>query len=210
MNRSFVVACIVAGTLAPALTSCTSVKVQSWTDPGAVGRAMGKTMVVGISNREGVRRDYEEQFAASLSEAGVEAMTSVSVLPSTEKIAEEEFLALLGDQNVDSVILTRVVGKEDRLRYNAPVDYPRPYYRHYGYYNYAYTRAYSPGYMTDYVETHLETNLYDVPTAKLVWSGQKSVSSETSATKNMRNVIKAVVSDLGKQGLLETEPLGGR
>ena len=164
---------------------------------------MGKTMVLGLSDSESMRRSFEEQFAESLGANGVEAVTAHSLVPTDKELSEEQFLTLLKEQSVDTLILTRVVGEQDRLRYNPPVVHPRPYYTHYGYYNWTYDQVYAPGYVEDYVEIHLETNLYDVQTSKLIWSGQKKVTDETSAKSNLRNVIKAVVKDLKKQGLME-------
>lgn len=203
MNGIFLRACVVAGAAVVVGSSCSTVKIDSWTAPDMSGRPMGKTIVVGVSNTEAIRRDYEEQFAESLLASGVDAVASYTVVQKEEKLSKEEFVAMLGQQDFDSVIVTRVIGKEDRLRYHPPITYPRPYYSHYGYYNLSYSRAHSPGYMEDYVQTLLETNLYDVESTDLVWSGQKQVTSETPTKKNIQNVIKAVVKDLNRQGLID-------
>ena len=52
------------------------------------------------------------------------------------------------------------------------------------------------------MEFELETNLYDVKSKKLVWTGRKIIYDDRSDLTNLKNVIKAIIKDLGKKDLL--------
>ena len=191
-----------AATMVLMCASCASTKMNSWTDPDSFNRPMGKTMVVGISESETLRRQYEEHFAAALTEVGIEAVTSISIVPTDKQMSKERMATVLTENAIHSVIVTRVLEEKDKVRYEAPMVYPSYYGGYYGFYNHSYSMVHSTGFTMNYVETHLETNLYDAKTEKLVWSGQKKVTSETSEKKNVKNVIKAIVKNLEKQGMI--------
>lgn len=191
------------------VTGCTTVKITSWTDPAFAGRSLGKTMVIGVSESESVRRQYEELFAKSLGEAGVEAVTSVSVLDQAGKVSQDEMLRVIGELKLDSIVVTRVTGEKDKVEYHAP-GYPGPSGNYYGFYNWSYSHYHAPGYVSNYTITYLETNLYDTETEKLVWSGRKAVTDHRSERQNMEAIVKAVVGDLRKQGFVGAQPAGRR
>ena len=53
------------------------------------------------------------------------------------------------------------------------------------------------------MEFDLETNLYEVDSEKLIWTGKKTVYDDYSDLENIETVIKGVVKDLRKQGMIE-------
>ncbi len=184
------------------VTSCSSLKVSSWIDPQATDYVMGKTLVMGVTSSESLRREYEDAFAASLTERGVEATVSLSVLPEPERLTKEELTAKVQALGADSVLVTRVIGERDRVTYEAPMAYPGYYGNYHGYYSMSFSALHAPGVVRNYVETDLETNLYNAKTGALVWSGRKQIIDDRSEKRNMAAIIKAVVKDLAKRGLL--------
>jgi len=186
------------------IAACTSIKMDSWTDPEFEGRNIGKTVIIAVDVSDSVRRRYEDHFVSQLAAAGLAATASYSVLPKEEKLTKEEVDQVVQELKADSVIVTRVVGEKDKIRYEQPVRYPSHYGSFYGMYDWSYTYTHGPGYVSNYLETYLETNLYDAETRKLIWSGQKSVTDDRSEKKNIASIVKAVISDLRKQGMIGT------
>ena len=191
-------------TLALALltAACATVKMDSWMDPAFKDRPMGKTMVMGVTDSEGLRGQYEDLFVSALEQAGADAVASRTEFPSETKLTKQQLRAELEEAGVDSLLVTRVIDEKEKMQYHAPVVYPDPYYSYFGYYSYSFDYVRSPGYVTTYIEIHLETNLYDVETGKLVWSGRKEITDERSDKTNMKKVIEATIRDLQKNGLL--------
>ncbi len=184
------------------LSGCTTVKVESWTDPALKPRKIGKTMVLGVANSESVSRQYETLFVDQLAEVGVEAHSLHALLQSTDPVSEEVLTAVLKDNNYDSILVTHKLSETDRQQV-VPTGYVPSYYgNYYGYYSHAYSLNYNTAYVQSFMEFELETNLYDVKTKKLVWTGRCVVYDDRSDQTNMKGIVEGVIKDLKKNGLL--------
>ena len=185
------------------LTACNMVKVHSWTDPEFMGRPLGKTMVLSIGESDSRNRQYEALFVERLAEAGTEAASLQAVLQHTRKLTEAELVALLEENNCDSIIVTRPISETERQQV-VDTDYRPHYYGDYWrFYNHAWASSYSTVYIQTFVEWELESNLYDVKSRKLVWTGRKVVYDDRTEKSNMKAIIRAVIKDLRKQGMVE-------
>ncbi len=184
------------------LASCSTVKVKSWADPQFAGRKAGKTMVLGIAESDSVSRQYEALFVERLTELGVEADSLHALVQKTDPVSEEDLVAALQEQGYDSIIVTRKLSETERTELVTTgyrPDYADDYY---GYYSFGYALTYDTAYVQNYMEFMLEINLYDVKTKKLVWTGRTVVYDNHSDFTNMKGIIKGVVKDLGRKGLL--------
>jgi hypothetical protein len=185
--------------VAPIITSCSTLKVTSWSDPAFEGRALGKAIILGVAPNDTNRRRYEDLFAARLKEVGIDATTSYSLMPSKGKQSEDKVGQAVRQAQADSVIVTRIVDEKQKLHFEPPVHYGG----YYGYYSYGHT--YYPGYARTYMETLLETNLYDVESGKLVWTGQMVVTDEKPDKKTIKEVVTAQIKNWQKAGMI-SEP----
>ncbi len=184
------------------LASCNTVKVHSWMDPAFEGRRIGKTMVLGVAESDSISRQYEALFVERLTELGVEAKSLHALVQKTDPVSEAALVAALQEHNYDSIIVTRKLSETERQQAVTTGYYPDHYDSYYGYYSYGYALTYNTAYVQSFVEFELETNLYDVKTKKLVWTGRKIVYDDRSDLTNMKGIIKGVVKDLKKKGLL--------
>ena len=184
------------------VTSCSSLKVQSWTDPEFKGRDIGKTMVLGVNDSDAVRHKDESHFVSQLTALGLEAETNYSVFPKASKLTKEEVVQALKRMGADSLIVTTVVSEKDKMRYDEPSTYHGRYGDFYGYYGWTHSYVHDRLYLSNYIEIHLETNLYDVESEKLVWSGQKIVTDDHTEDKNIKSVVHAVIRELVKEGMI--------
>jgi len=193
---------LITGLATVLLTSCSTVKVHSWMDPQFEGRKIGKTMVLGMAESDSISRQYETLFMERLVELGIEASSLHALVQNTDPISEEELVTALQAKGYNSIIVTRKLSETERQQAVTTGYYPDYYDNYYGYYSYGYALTYNTAYVQSFLEFELETNLYDVKTKKLVWTGRKIVYDDRSDLTNMKGIIKGVVKDLHKNGLL--------
>jgi hypothetical protein len=167
-----------AAVAAYALASCAASTqlTSSWADPAAAGRSYKKVVVVGVTNKAPIRREYEDAWTRELAARGIEATPSYNFGGPENKLDKEAAIAKLQEIGADAVLVTRLVDKEQYSTYYPPsyssVAAPSPYYGGwYGYYSMGYSYMTSPGYVEENKVYRVETNLYDVNGDKLIWSG---------------------------------------
>ncbi len=188
--------------LASLLASCSTVKVKSWADPEFAGRKAGKTMVLGVAESDSIARQFEALFVEHLAELGVEADSLHALVQKTDPVSEADLVAALQEHGYDSILVTRKLSETERDELVTTGYRPSYYDNYYGYYSFGYTLVADTAYVQSYMEFALETNLYDVKTGKLVWTGRTVVYDDRSDLTNMKGIIKGVVKDLGRKGLL--------
>ncbi len=184
------------------MNACASTKLTHvWVDEASKGKSFSEFLVIGISDQEGIRRSFEEMFVEQLKQMGVNAVSSADTLdiPADKKLGKEPILEVVRKYQNDAVIITHLIGVEKREIYR-----PRtPLYRgYYDYYHHAYGYVHRPGYYTSHNFVKLETNVYDVKTEKPIWSGQSETWEPDSDRQTMDEVIKTVVKEMQKNGLL--------
>ena len=167
-----------AAIIAATLTSCAASTqlTSSWADPTAAGRSYKKIVVVGVTNKAPIRREYEDAWTHELAARGIEATPSYNFGGPDVKLDKDAAMSKLQEMGADAVLVTRLVDKESYNTYYPPsystVAAPSPYYGGwYGYYSMGYSYMTSPGYVEENKVYRVETNLYDVHGDKLIWSG---------------------------------------
>ena len=186
------------------IIGCAGTKLtHTWVDEARRGKPVSDILVIGVTYKENeaVRRSFEDRFVAQLRAVGIEAISSGDAvsIPTDLKLEKDDILNAVNKYNNDAVIITHVVGKEDKEAYTPPA---RSYGGYYGYYGRAYGYAHNPGYTRTHTLVRLATNLYDVKTEKLIWSGKSETSDTDSTRQAIDDVIKVLIKDMQKNGLL--------
>ena len=194
---------ILAALMAGLLSSCNTVKMESWADPAFANRPIGKTIVLGVAESDTISRQYEDLFVARLLELGVSSSSLHANHKVTNKLDRDALTALLKTNNVDSIIVTRLLSETERNQVVTMGYYSTPYNNYWGYYDYGYSLSYNTAEIASFMEFELETNLYDVATEKLVWTGRKVVYDDRSDVKNMQGIIKSVIKDFRKESFID-------
>jgi hypothetical protein len=198
---------------------CSStVMTGSWRNPDFKGQVK-KVYIIGIAKQETTRRIFEDTFSAQLAKYGVTGMSSYQDLPISEKITQDEIADKASKNGVDSIILTRTVGKRTEevvtpgqvTSYPTPVPrygprygyYPDPYYRNYGsYYARSWDAVYQPPTVSQYEVVTIEANLYEYTTGDLIWSAQLETVVEGNLQNLIAGFIETVTKDLKEKGLI--------
>lgn len=185
------------------LSSCSTLRIQSWSDPAVSERPIGKVMVVGVAQSATTCRMFENHFVEELQQEGIIAVSGHDLIQPTEKITEAQIEEALVDGAFDSILITRLAGEQSQSQYvqtGYQSGFPSYYNHYHGYY--AYSSISPVGYVDTVTEYQLETNLFDVQSGKMVWGGVKSVYDTSSRSSNIKKMVKTVIRDLNRKKLL--------
>lgn len=181
------------------LCACATRPTAEWQDDSYSG-PIRDVLIIGVSEQQTNRRIFEDTFVNELRERNVVATASATVLEADEKISKETVETAIAGKSIDTVLVTRLLGVEDRQSYHEPTT-ARYYRGYYTYYSQSWNYANS-GYYRQYQVLKLETNVYDVKTNRLVWSMQSESVDPQSATQVIEDQIKLVIDTLSDRGLL--------
>ena len=167
----------IVGLVVLAAYACATTKwVNTWMEPAAASAGTLKNiLVIGMSPDMATRRIYEDTLVQSFKSAKVAATPSYSVLPEGE-VSEDVLRAKVKEGGFGGVIITRLIGKEDKQEYIPPTTTAGyggygwgPYYSGYGGW---YGASYSPGYMKNTTVARVQTRLWSTAgEGKPVWTG---------------------------------------
>ena len=183
----------------------------TWTNPDyAEKQEVDDVLVLAIAENETNRRMFETELATALEKQGITAYPSTRYHPHAEQLSEEAAQALIDENGIEAVIVTRLLDIDRTDVYVPPTtyvssypSYGRPYYgSYYGYYSYGYTVAHDPGYSYEKVTVTLETNLYDADNGEIIWSGQSNTFDPGSTQDLIGPTVQIIVEELVSRKLL--------
>ncbi len=169
-----------------------------WKADSAEARPMEQILVIGIAENDINRRSFEDNFAAALKEQGANAVPSYQILPNSDRLSKESIQRAIRGRGIQGVVVTQLVGVDERQEYVPPKTYVRPNYDGrglYGYYGRGYEVTHTPGYTINTTIVRLETHLYDASSAELVWAAH----SETFNPKSIDDGVVSVTKKLSKR-----------
>jgi len=183
--------------------------VTSWKNPEYSGPRFHKILVLGMSDKPGVRADFEDALSKLVGGNGVEAVPGNTILlrPEDTKLDLNYLKTQIREFKIDAVIVSRLVKVETNVTYipGQPYLIPYPYYNSfYGYYGAVYPMVYSPDYLREDKTVRIETNVYDTrtPDAQIVWTCISDTFNPRSADKAIDGVTKLIVKELHKEAIL--------
>ena len=187
------------------IIACAGTKLtHTWVDETYHGKPVSNILVIAVTHKEDNRQSFEDKFVAQLKVSGVEAVSSYSVIPihADLELKKEEILKVVKKLKNDAVIITHLVGVEEKESYTPPERDKGGYYGHYGW---AYGYTHEPGFYRTHTIVRLATHLYDVKTEKLIWSGESESLDPGSTNQIIDDVIEVLIKDLQKNNLLPTK-----
>ncbi|MBW2605124.1 MAG: hypothetical protein JRE28_12555 [Deltaproteobacteria bacterium] len=184
------------------IIACAGTKLtHTWVDETYHTRPVSDILVIAVTHKEDNRQSFEDKFVAQLKVSGVAAVSSSDVIsiPSDLELKKEEISSAVNKFKNDAVIITHMVGVEEKESYTPPERNRGGYY---GYYGWAYGYTHEPGYYRTRTLVRLTTHLYDVKTEKLIWSGESETLDPGSINQIIDDVIEVLIKDLQKNRLL--------
>lgn len=199
------------------LVSCNSTQlIESWKNPEIISYAPSKVFIMGITSNAEARQKFETKLKDELEIRGIEAVRSLDVLdPSfkTRRITESEMDELEADllrDGFDTVLLSKIIGVEDKIVYKENYDdydethkkFREDYLKYQDIY-------YNPDYYDEYTIYHAETSMHCIcPTEEktLIWKGYIDILDPKSGDKTITNYVNIVIAVLEDQQLISPIP----
>jgi hypothetical protein len=192
-----------------AISSAKSTKlVFTWKNPQYSGGSFKNILVLAMNGQASGRAEFEDQMVAAITQAGVQAVPSYSLLPRPEStpIDMAQLRSVVQEEHFDAIAVSRLAKYDKTITYVPGQTYPiYPYYgTFYGYYGALCPVVYSPGYLKTDTSARIETNVYSTakPDGELVWTGTSDVVNPRSVSKVIEDVVQLVVQQLGKERVI--------
>ncbi|MCZ7565802.1 MAG: hypothetical protein M5U08_20080 [Burkholderiales bacterium] len=178
---------------------------NAWVDPEYAGPPFRKVLVLAISRESGQRRTFEDEFAAKLRAAGVEAVPGYRLLPEDGEVAREKLAETVRRAGADGAIVTRVLSVDRRTAYSPgyvtvvpSIGYRRDFF---GFYGSAWAVTVPPqAYRYDVVV--VETNLWRTADGTLVWSGTTQTTDPGELRREIAGYAEVIIGALRERGLI--------
>lgn len=199
--------------LATFISSCSSIQlVNNWKDPDTVLFHAYKVLIVGMTENEAVREDFENKLKTAFEQRNVEAVRSLDLFDvqfTNTKQSEKELSDVeeqLLDKDFDAILFTKVIGSEDKKTLRAKLSnvdgylrtFQDDYLRHQGIY-------YEDEYYETFTVFHAETTLYCICVGKerqTIWRAGIDITDPQNFEKSVDDYVKLVVLAMEKQDLI--------
>lgn len=176
------------------LSSCaTTTTTNVWRDQTYQG-SVKKVLVMGISQKKGIQRFFEDEFVRQLRGRGNDGVAGYTILPYDEKMDKDFIAAKARESGVDAVLVARPISRKIERSY-----VPGSYNRWGSYYGY----AYSPGYVVDDEYVYIETNLFNVTDEKLIWTAQSETIILATDQELIKSFIGTMIAQLASDKLIK-------
>ncbi len=193
--------------------SCSSAElVENWKNPDIVLFDANKVLLIGMTNNDEARVNFENKMKKEFDNRGVEAMRSLDIFDvnfTDTKRTDKELDAVeesLLDKDFDAILLTKIIGSENRQSfrktmnqlYNSRDGFNEDYRRHQDIY-------YDDEYYENYTVYNAETSLYCICSGKersLIWRGSIDVMDPRDIEKTVDDYVKLVVLAMEEQDLI--------
>lgn len=183
---------------------------HSYVDPVLKKLDLDGVLVVAVAKKQEARKDFEQAFADALGRRGVRAVASYTLVP-TNKPSSEDIIAAAKKANLDTIMVTRYMGKmtdevyhPGTIYYGVTPAYGAGYHGVFGgYYGRAYEVAYEQPVWTSNVTHTIVSDLYVTETKGHMWQAV-SDTIQASDNKKLRNdAISGLIGNLKDQGMLD-------
>ena len=180
--------------------------VMSWKNPNYAGKKFHRVLAMGMSNKTGIRADFEDAMAAQLTQTGVQAIPANTILlrPESTTIDMNYLRMQVRDNHVDAVVVSRLIKVDTTVTYISGFAPFPDYNTFYGYYTVVYPVVYSPDYLRTEKKVRIETNFYATssPDGDLVWTGVTDTFDPSNVHKAINGLVKLVVKQMQTDGVL--------
>ena len=179
---------------------------SSWVDPAAAGYGADNILIMGVSRNEIHIKLFENVFVDELKKANIQAMASYKVIGHVLEPDRKIVEAAVAETGASSVLITHVVDRTSTTQdFHGTVHFmPGGFYGNmYGYYHETYSAVYTPPSSITRTTVLLESNLYDVKTAKLVWSAQSDAIDPKLLRTDFERIVDVLIADMINKKVLK-------
>ena len=194
------------------LSSCsTSRVVEQYINPETPDFRPQKILVIGLTPDGGLQRQFEYSMVRALEGQNIEAVKSVDLFGEPFKVSDDSeshwaaFESGLLDSGFDSVLISKITGKESRVTLAQSYRNLVRTFETFGDYYQENQKIHENGQIEDYPVLNTETSLYCLcPDQKndLIWRGNINIVNSPDSQKTIRDYIKTLLKTLKRNRLL--------
>jgi len=201
---------ITLGVFVIAVSGCAnnSTITYSYVDPTIHKLDLHGVLVIAVTKKMDARIEFEDAFVKALHKRGANAVASHTLLP-TAKPTKEDVIAAAKEANLDTVLVTRYMGKNSQEVYHPGTIYydvapaiGSPY-GYGGYYGYAYEVAYQQPVWSSNVTYSLASNLFATANHEHLWQAVSETLKAGGEKKLRDDVIGGFVDNMKDAGLFK-------
>ena len=174
--------------------------VSEWRNPALASGSFQRLMIRGPSGETTLRRNFEDEFVAQLTAAGIDALASYRYVPEIEGIDENKLKQAAQTARADGLLVVRSLKVEEKTNY--PAIGPEISFGIFGS-NVGAGWSGFPGASgsSRYNEYTSETVLYDVAGNDLVWTGTVKTTDPANVQTAIKSYVQTVIKALTAQNL---------
>ena len=180
--------------------ACTTTQFKSvWKEETYDGQ-LNSILVVGLAERNDIRRFFEKEFAKLFNDRGTRAMASAVIIPPEQELNEETVLAAAREHGLEIILVTHLISLGTKTTYRIPTNEAK----FNTYYDWAFAYVNGPSYYAQgSTNVVMATNIYEVKTEELIWSARtKTIDVHQSKYEIIKSKSTSVIKRLGKDRLL--------
>ena len=175
--------------------------IGTWTDRSYDGGYVNSILIVGLTKDTTARKLYEDIFSKRFSQAGVNAVSSMSIIPPEKEMNKDTIKSAAVAESMKTVLVTHLAGSGKKEVYQPG---PTGSSRRFGnYIPYVYSSAYSMGSYKKQEFVKLISNLYETSTEKLIWTSASESIDPKSDKSIIETLVGKVIEDLHKNNLIK-------
>ena len=194
------------------LFSCSTELVDSWKNPEIPSYQPHKVLVIGMTSNVEARHQFETGLKEKLEMRASQAVSSQDFFSSM--LLDETFSEYQMDnledtllaEGFDTVLFTKVIGVEDKIRYKKEYDGDAETYKKFKDEYLMYQDLYyNPEYYEDYRLYHTETEMYCLCPAQarqLIWKGYIDITDPHNVKDIVDEYVKFLVFALEEEQLI--------
>ena len=188
--------CLIAAVMG--MASCGSTQlVNQWSNPAYNSPSFKKVMVIGVTKQAAIRRTFEDEFAAQLKAAGVNATPSYLYIPQDDPVGEAVLKQALKEAAADAVIITRLV----RVQQTTEIA-PAPAMPVHPLYTAAWNDYYEPPIVYRSEIYTCETSLYDASKNQVIWKGTAQTEGRGNISQEIKDYASIMIAALKDKKLI--------
>ena len=188
------------------LAGCASTSLQAaWCDSTYNGPAFKRILVVGVTGSLTARRVFDDIFAQSLKEAGVQGLPGYEFIENASSPSEANFSAGVERSGADAVLLVRLLGVDTKTQVSTtmvPAMYGSPFDGPFGPYGAWGPSWYAVPNVQQYQVADVEATLFDTKSHRPIWSATTQTFNPTTVAAETPGYAKLVIGQLSARGLI--------
>lgn len=167
-------------------------------------------LVIALFELFDTRRYLEDAIVKELSERGITAIASTSLMNTKTPVTRQTFLKMVEEHNSDAVVISQLVALDSTVKENdsrpEATHIIRPTY-YYNVWSVELTEFVEPPFLTATHEIRLATQMYSVSAEEAVWAIESKSKIKTQRETQgdvsfITDEAKAIVRHLSRDGLL--------